>query len=99
MEFLIPIYKDLRLQKLVKLPITIFSEDTVVIITKSSILCDACGAMVAVDEKDLEDGKLPIGYALCDGVFFIEVVCEECRKRYYKHLKIYNDLEEALGGE
>ncbi|MEM2383592.1 MAG: hypothetical protein QW521_05475 [Desulfurococcaceae archaeon] len=99
MEFLVPLYKDLRLRRLVMLPITIFSEDSADIIPKSSIICDACGAMVAVDEKDLEDGKLPIGYALCDEEYFIEVVCEGCRCRYFNHLRCYNNLEEALGGE
>ena len=102
--FLVTIYSDLRIQKLLWRPVTMLSFDRsgaisdVELIEKSAILCDACGRRVAVTEKDLDEG-LPMGYALCDDECIIEVVCEDCRQRYFKHLKIYDDLEQALGGD
>ena len=52
---------------------------------------------VAVKKSELRE--LPTGYALCDERFIVEVVCEDCRRKYFKHLKVYRDLDEALGGE
>ena len=102
--FLIRIDKDLRLQRIVMRPIEIIetTEDGEIIdvelIDKTSILCDVCSAQVALNEEDLESG-LPIGYVLCDEGYLYEVVCEECREKYYGRLKIYDDLDEALGAE
>jgi len=101
--FLIRICRDLRIQKLLWRPMTIFSMDEqgtvydVELIEKSAILCDACGRRVAVTEKDLDEGLL-MGYALCDEECVIEVVCEDCRRRYFKHLRCYDDLDQALDG-
>lgn len=96
--FLVPLYRDLRLQKLVKQPVVIFFGGDVSIIPKDVILCDVCNNVVAVEERDLELGdRLPIGYALCDDEYILEVVCEECRRKHFQHLRCYNDLEEALG--
>jgi len=67
------------------------------LIEKAAILCDGCGRQVAVTEKDLDAG-LPMGYALCDKECIIEVVCEECRRRYFEHLRAYDDLDQALNG-
>jgi len=49
--------------------------------------------------RESELRELPTGYALCDERFIVEVVCEDCRRKYFKHLKVYRDLDEALGGE
>ena len=99
--FLVRIDKDLRLQKIVKRPIEVYSFDEggnvadVELIEKTDIVCDACGIQaLALTEDDLESG-LSIGYAVCDEGYVYEVVCEECRKRYFRGLKIYNDLDEA----
>ena len=101
--FLIRICKDLRIQRLLWRPVTMVSFDRrgvigdVELVEKSVIVCDSCGQRVAVTEKDLDE-KLPMGYALCDEECIIEVVCEDCRQRYFKHLRIYDDLEQALDG-
>jgi hypothetical protein len=97
--FLVPIFKDLRVQKLLRRPITIigFEEDRiaeVTLIEKSDILCDVCNTPVATIQEEAEGGRT-VGYVLCNGVYIYEVVCEDCRKRYFPRLKIYNDLEEA----
>ena len=101
--FLVTIFSDPRIRRLLWRPVTMiacdehgFIED-VELIEKPAILCDACGCRVAVRESEL--GELPTGYALCDEKFVIEVVCEDCRRKYFKHLKVYRDLDEALGGE
>ena len=101
--FLVRIFSDPRIQRLLWRPTTmiVFDErgfiEDVELIEKHAILCDSCGCRVAVRESEL--GELPAGYALCDEEFVIEVVCEDCRRRYFKRLKVYGDLDEALGGE
>ena len=65
---------------------------------KDVILCDVCGRRVAVAERDPDEG-LPMGYALCDEERIIEVVCEDCRRRYFAALKVYRDLDDALRGD
>jgi hypothetical protein len=100
--FLVPIYRDLRIQQIVKRPVTIcFLDDEdrisdVELVEKTGILCDACSSRVAVTEEELE--TLPTGYALCDGEQIYEVVCEDCRRRYYARLRVYDDLDKALEG-
>jgi len=100
---LVTIHTDPRIQRLLWRPITIVGFDDggaindVELIKKATILCDSCGQQVAVTEKDLNKGLL-MGYALCDeGI--IEVVCEDCRRRYSAVLRVYEDLEQAFGGE
>ncbi len=89
--FLVRIYSDLRIQQLLRRSATMicFDERGVVsnveLIEKTAILCDSCGRKVAVTEGDLDEG-LPMGYALCDEEYVIEVVCEDCRRKYFKHL-------------
>jgi len=100
--FLIRIYKDLRVQKILQRPITLawFDEKRglidVELIEKTAILCDACNDRVAVTEEEVEE--FPIGYALCDKEYLLEVVCEDCRRKHFKDLRVYDNLEEALGG-
>jgi len=102
--FLVTIYSDLRIQKLLWRPATLMSFDesgvisNVELIEKSVIVCDTCGRQVAVTEKDLDEG-LPMGYALCDEECVIEVVCEDCRRKYFAGLSVYHSLDEALGGD
>lgn len=85
--FLILLYRDLRVQKLVKQPTVTFFDGSVEIILKDHVACDSCGAGVAVNEKELEDEEPPVGYILCDEEYIIEVVCEGCRRRYFKDLR------------
>jgi hypothetical protein len=98
--FLVRLDKDIRVQKIVRRPVEMmfFDEDgkvsDVELVEKSAILCDICNAEVALTENELTSG-LPIGYALCDGEYIYEVVCEDCRRRCFPRLKIYSDLEEA----
>jgi len=98
--FLVRIDKDLRIQKIILRPIEIcsFDEDENVVdvelIEKTDIVCDVCCSEIALTENDLESG-LSIGYALCDEECVYEVVCEECRKRYFRKLKIYDSLDEV----
>jgi len=101
--FLIRIYKDLRVQKILQRPITLawFDEKgrmDVELIEKTAILCDACNNPVSITEKEVEEGRLPIGYVLCDKEYLLEVVCEDCRRKHFKDLRVYDCLEEALGG-
>jgi len=102
--FLVTIYSDPRIQRLLWRPITIISLDDdgtisdVELIEKAAILCDSCGREVAVDSKGLDEG-LPIGYALCDKECIIEVVCEGCRRKYFAALRVYDDLDDPLGGD
>ena len=97
--FLVPIHKDSRLQEIIKRPAKIFSFGKngvdVELIEKTTIVCDTCNRKVAMSQDELENGYA-IGYALCDRRYVYEVVCEECRKRYFRKLKIYNNL--GLGG-
>jgi len=99
--FLVKICSDLRIQRLLWRPVTMIGFDEhgavreVQLIEKTMIICDTCGARVAVTERDLDEG-LPMGYALCDEECIIEVVCEDRRRRYFKHLidgvEIFLDL-------
>jgi hypothetical protein len=99
--FLVRLDRDVRIQKIVKRPIEIVFLDEdggvsdVELVEKTAIVCDLCNSQVAVEESELD--SLPAGYVLCDGEYIYEVVCEDCRKRCFPRLKIYNDLEEALG--
>jgi len=101
--FLVTIHADLRIRRLLWRPITVISLDEggdiidVELIGKAAIICDSCGRRVAVDGKDLEEG-LPMGYALCDKECIVEVVCEECRKRYFRGLRVYDNLDDPLEG-
>lgn len=100
--FLVTIYSDPRLQRLLQRPLTLidFVDDRICdveLIEKSAILCDACGGQVAFTEEDLEQG-LPKGYALCDEECVIEVVCDDCRQKYFEALRVYSDLDDALRG-
>ncbi len=102
--FLVTIYSDIRIQRLIWRPATLMSFDEggvisdVELVEKPVIVCDTCGARVAVTDKDVEEG-LPMGYALCDEQYLIEVVCEDCRRRYFAGLRVYRSLDEALGGD
>jgi hypothetical protein len=100
--FLVPIFKDLRIQKITRRPIEMifFDEDgsiDVKLIEKTAIVCDVCNSQVAVREDELD--SLPAGFALTDGEYLYEVICEDCRRRYYSSLKVYSELEEANEGE
>ncbi|MEM4273286.1 MAG: hypothetical protein QW420_02885 [Candidatus Caldarchaeum sp.] len=92
--YLVRLHTDLRIQRLVSRPIEIFFGDLVTTIPKSAIVCDACNSRVALKEKDLEDG-LTMGYAVVDEDSITEVVCEECRQRYFDGIPVFDTLEDA----
>ncbi|MEM2066102.1 MAG: hypothetical protein QXH59_06415 [Candidatus Caldarchaeum sp.] len=87
------LHTDLRVQRLVSRPVEIFFGDLVTTIPKSAIVCDACNQQVAVTEQDLKN--LAMGYAVVDGEFILEVVCEECRQRYFDDIPVFDTLEDA----
>ena len=97
--FLVPICRDPRIQQVVKRPVTIcFLDDEggisgVELIEKAEVMCDVCGSRMAATEEELK--TLPMD-ALCDDEQVYEVVCEDCRRRYYSGLKVYDNLDEAL---
>jgi len=103
--FLVPIHRDLRIQRIVVRPIEIYIFDEngrvidVELIQKSAIVCDVCGTeTVALTENEVQNGLRP-GYAVCDSKYVIQITCDACRSKYFSFLKIYNDLDEALGAE
>jgi hypothetical protein len=98
--FLIPIKDDLRLQRLVSRPMEIYDVgdngvSLVDVIPKSAIVCDACNDRVGVSEKEVAEEGLPVGYAVIQSDFIIEVVCEACRRKYFGNAEVLHDLEEA----
>jgi hypothetical protein len=96
-RFLVKIATDPRIQKIVWRPMTMVffgdSEMDVDLVYKSAILCDICNSQVYTGREE-EEG-LPIGYVVCDEECIYEVVCEDCRKRCYEKLPIYESLEES----
>jgi len=98
-RFLVKIATDLRIQKIVWRPTTIVfgnpeSDDVdVELIYKPFILCDICNTKVSTGKED--EGGLPVGYVLADTEYVYEVVCEDCRRRYYSRLPVYDTLEEV----
>ncbi|MEM4497845.1 MAG: hypothetical protein QW692_03345 [Nitrososphaerota archaeon] len=100
--FLVRVCRDLRIWKLLMRSATIMFFDErgrvrdVELIEKPEILCDVCGGPVAVAEEELE--RLPMGYAVCDEECIIEVVCDDCRRRYFADRPVYDDLDRALDG-
>jgi hypothetical protein len=97
-RFLVKIATDPRIQKIVWRPVTIVfgvpSDDMDVdLIYKPFILCDVCNTRVNTG-KEGEEG-LPVGYVLADTEYVYEVICEDCRRRHFKRLPVYNTLEEA----
>jgi hypothetical protein len=98
--FLIPIKDDLRLQRLVSRPMEIYNVgdngvSLVDVIPKSAIVCDACNDRVGVSEKEVMEEGLPVGYAVIQSDFIIEVVCEVCKRKYFGSAEVVHDLEEA----
>jgi hypothetical protein len=97
---LVRVDADKEVKTLVSQPITMIfldglgNADVEVIERHGDVVCDACGRAIALDQEDLEKGLIP-GYALVDEGYIVEVICDECRRRYYPRLKIYNTLEEA----
>ncbi|MEM4284341.1 MAG: hypothetical protein QXS96_07640 [Candidatus Caldarchaeum sp.] len=92
--FLVKIATDPRVKHEVQRPVTMVTPYEVVIIPKDPIVCDACNACVDVNDEEASDVT---GYALCDPDTIIEVVCDECRRRYFPTTPVYQTLEEALG--
>jgi hypothetical protein len=96
-RFLVRIATDPRIQRLVWRPMTMLffgdSEMDVDVVYKSAILCDACNAQLYTGME--EEKEYPTGYVLSDGEYIYEAVCEDCRKRYYEDLPVYDTLEEA----
>lgn len=93
--FLVRIATDLRVKQLVQRPATMVFPDDVVIIPKDEVVCDACNACVEIDDEQRVSNMT--GFALCDPYVIIEVVCDECRRRYFPTAPVYNTLEQALG--
>jgi hypothetical protein len=96
-RFLVRIATDPRIQRLVWRPMTMVSfgdsEMDVDVVYKSAILCDACNAQLYTGME--EEKECPTGYVLSDGEYIYEAICEDCRKRYYGDLPVYDTLEEA----
>jgi hypothetical protein len=96
-RFLVRIATDPRIQRLVWRPMTMLffgdSEMDVDVVYKSAILCDACNAQLYTGRE--EEKECPTGYVVSDGEYIYEAVCEDCRKRYYGKLPVYDSLEEA----
>jgi hypothetical protein len=96
-RFLVRIATDPRIQRIVWRPMTMVSfgdsEMDVDVVYKSAILCDACNAQLYTGRE--EEKECPTGYVLSDGEYIYEAVCEDCRKRYYEDLPVYDTLEEA----
>jgi uncharacterized protein with PIN domain len=87
---LIPLHQDRKILQAVKRPVKIITFKgnkpvTVEEIPKTVIVCDDCNTQVATTQKEVDDG-LPVGYAVCDDKYVYEVVCPECRKKYYYDL-------------
>jgi uncharacterized protein with PIN domain len=101
-RFLVKIATDPRIQRIVWRPATIVSGNPesddmgVELFYKPFIVCDICNARVNAGKKD-EEG-LPVGYVLADTKYVYEVVCEDCRRRYFGRLSVYDNLEEAERG-
>ena len=92
--YLVKLYTDLRIQRLVSRPIEIFFGDLVTTIPKSAIVCDTCNQQVAVTEQDLKNG-LSKGYAVIDEDCLVEVVCEDCRKKFFSAAPVLDTLEDG----
>jgi hypothetical protein len=100
-RFLVRIATDPRIQKIVWRPMTMVffgdSDMDVDLVYKSAILCDVCNSQVYTGREE-EEG-LPTGYVVSDGEYIYEVVCEDCRKRYFGKLPVYDSLEGAEENE
>jgi uncharacterized protein with PIN domain len=96
-RFLVRIATDPRIQRIVWRPMTmLFFGDSgmdVDVVYKSAILCDACNTQLYTGME--EEKEYPTGYVVSDGEYIYEAVCEDCRKRYYGGLPVYDSLEEA----
>jgi len=92
--FLIKIATDHWIWYLVHQPVVVGSGDRAAVIPKDAVVCDVCNACVDVNDEEASDVT---GYALCDPDTIIEVVCDECRRRYFPTTPVYQTLEEALG--
>jgi hypothetical protein len=96
-RFLVRIATDPRIQRIVWRPMTMLffgdSEMDVDVVYKSAILCDACNAQLYTGRE--EEKECPTGYVVSDGEYIYEAICEDCRKRYYGKLTVYDTLEEA----
>ena len=100
-RFLVRIATDPRIQRIVWRPMTMVlfgdSDMDVDLVYKSAILCDVCNSQVYTGREE-EEG-LPTGYVVSDGEYIYEVVCEDCRKRYFGKLPVYDSLEGAEENE
>jgi hypothetical protein len=96
-RFLVRIATDPRIRRIVWRPMTMLffgdSEMDVDVVYKSAILCDACNAQLYTGREG--EKECPTGYVVSDGEYIYEAVCEDCRKRYYGKLPVYDTLEEA----
>jgi hypothetical protein len=96
-RFLVRIATDPRIRRIVWRPMTMVSFGDsgmdVDVVYKSAILCDACNAQLYTGME--EEKECPTGYVLSDGEYIYEAICEDCRKRYYGKLTVYDTLEEA----
>ena len=99
-RFLVRIATDPRIQRIAWRPMTVVffgdSDMDVELVYKSAILCDVCNSQVYTGRED-EEG-LPAGYMVCDNEYVYEAVCEDCRKRHFGRLPVYDSLEEAERG-
>lgn len=93
-EFLVTIHTDEKLLKFLLTPkITIDSYGYSIIPVEPS--CDHCGTRLAINRNSSN----PTGYALFDRERLWEVMCENCKNRFWSGLKTYETLAEALRRE
>jgi hypothetical protein len=61
---------------------------------KPYTVCDICWKRVDTGKEG--EKELPVGYVLADTEYLYDVIiCENCRRRYYRKLSVYDTLEEA----
>lgn len=92
--FLVKIATDHWIWCLVHQPVVVGSGDRAAVIPKDAVVCDVCNAYVDVENPDVSSCT---GWAVCDDSSIIEVVCDECRKKYFPTKPVYENLRQALG--
>lgn len=92
--FLVKIATDHWIWYLVHQPVVVGSGDRAAVIPKDAVVCDACNACVDVEKPEV---SACTGWAVCDDSSIIEVVCDECRKKYFPDAPVYENLRQALG--
>ena len=99
--FLVRVEMDPVIQRLVWRPMEIWSRDGVDVVPKGAVLCDVCNEVVATSVREVEEGY-PRGYAVVEAgggeAWMLEIVCDECRRRYFARCDVYDEMPDGLGG-